>query len=104
MVGPMPATLFLHTAPGGSHPGWYLQTQPGELDLLATPEPIQDFSLNATLTLDGQAGGVAFRLDGDTGGGYFIELGTGSEQVVLQRWLLTTEERSGRHWFAYDEL
>ena len=104
LAGPMTATLFRNADPGGAHPGWSLQTNPGEFDLLATPEPIQDFSLNATLTLDAQAGGIAFRLDGDTGGGYFIELGAGSDEVVLQRWLLTTEERSGRRWFAYDEL
>jgi len=104
LAGPMTATLFRNAAPGGDGPGWSLRTHPGELDLLATPEPIQDFSLNATLTLDAQAGGIAFRLDGDTGGGYFIELGAGSDAVILQRWLLTTEERSGRRWFAYDEL
>jgi hypothetical protein len=84
--------------------GWRLETAPGELDLLATTEPHDDFRLAGTLILDAPAGGIGLRLEGDTGAGYFVELEAGSDSVSLQRWLGTTDTRSGRPWFTWTEL
>ena len=96
-----PATTLYRKAPAS---GWRLETAAGELDLLATTEPHDDFRLTGTLTVDAPVGGIGFRLEGDTGGGYFIELEAGSDSVSLQRWLGTTERWSGRPWFTWTEL
>lgn len=103
-IASQPATLFRGTDVPSRAEGWSLGTHPGELDLLASADPRTDFHLTGILRLDAQAGGIAFRLDGDTGGGDFIELTAGSDAVVLQRWSLTEDPRSDRQWFAVDVL
>jgi hypothetical protein len=94
------STLYRQTPASG----WRLETAPGELDLLATTEEYGDFRLTGTLTLNAPVGGIGFRLEGDAGGGYFVELEEGSDSVSLQRWLETTDARSGRPWFTWTEL
>jgi hypothetical protein len=81
-----------------------LQTETGELNLLATTEEWNDFRLTATLTLDAPVGGIGFRLEGDSGGGYFVELEEGSAKVSLQKWLSFTEPFSERVNFRWTEL
>jgi beta-fructofuranosidase len=83
---------------------WALQTETGELDLLATTDTWSDFRLTATMTLDAPVGGVGFRLEDGTGGGYFVELVEGSENVSLQKWLSFAEPFSDRLNFRWTEL
>jgi beta-fructofuranosidase len=103
-VAPQSTTLFRGAEMTGTDGEWSLHTNPGELDLLASSDAQTDFSLTGTLILDAPAGGIAFRLDGDTGGGMFVELAAGSDAVVVQRWVLTRNSRSDRQWFAVDTL
>ncbi len=97
-------------APAASHfqgapvDGWQLETGTGQLDFLATAEELDDVRLTGTLTLDAPVGGIGFRLAGDTGGGYFVEIEEGSDKVSLQRWIPTHNPLTGRSWFAWDEL
>lgn len=98
-VASQPATLFRGAdAPDAPH-GWHLATVPGELDLLASAGEETDFRLTGALRLEAQSGGIAFRLDGDTGGGCFIEMNAGSDEVVLQRWNLIRRPHTNRQWF-----
>jgi beta-fructofuranosidase len=83
---------------------WNLQTDTGELDLLATSAEHEDFHLTGTFLLDAPTGGIGFRLEGDSGGGYFIELEEGSSRVSLQKWLGATQRWTNRSWFAWHEL
>ena len=83
---------------------WRLDTTPGELDLLATRDDLADFRLTGTLTLDAPVGGIGFRLEGNTGGGYFLEIEEGSGRVSLQKWLGATEHWTERPTFAWQEL
>ncbi len=92
------STLYRATAASG----WSLQTDTGELDLLATSGEHEDFHFTGTFLLDAPVGGLAFRLEGDTGGGYFIELEEGSSRVSLQKWLGASQRN--RPWFAWKEL
>ncbi len=94
------ATLYR----GNPASGWSLQTDTGELDLLSTPGEHEDFYLTGTFLLDAPVGGIGFRLEGDSGSGYFIELEEGSSRVSLQKWLGTTLRWTNRPWFAWHEL
>lgn len=103
-VTAQPSTPFRGAERTSTDGAWSLRTNPGELDLLASGDEQTDFHLTGTLRLDAPSGGIAFRLDGDTGGGYFIEVAAGSDAVVLQRWVLTRDPRSDRQWFTVDVL
>ncbi|MDQ3654188.1 MAG: hypothetical protein M3457_03795 [Chloroflexota bacterium] len=83
---------------------WRLVTEPGELDLLATAEEFGDLILTGTLTLDAPVGGIGFRLEGASGGGYFLQIEDGSDRVSLQKWLNATEPWTNRPTFAWQEL
>lgn len=83
---------------------WQLTTNPGELDLLASAEELADFRLTATLTLDAPVGGIGFRLEGDSGGGYFVEIEAGSDRVSLQKWLGARTQWGDRPTFTWQEL
>ena len=95
-----PTTLYR----GTPATDWQLQTETGELDLLATDTEYSDFLLSGTLTLDAPVGGVALRLEGDTGGGYFVELEEGTTRVSIQKWLGTTQRWTNVPGFAWTEL
>lgn len=84
--------------------GWSLATKPGQLDLLATAADHHDVILTGTLTLDAPVGGLGFRLEGDSGGGYFLEIEEGSDQVSLQKWLGALSPWTERPGFAWREL
>jgi beta-fructofuranosidase len=98
---PAPARSLYRDVPSDD---WRLETSAGELDLLATGEEVEDFRLTATLTLDAPVGGIGFRLEGDTGGGYFLEIEEGSDRVSLQKWLGATKPWTNRPWFTWQEL
>ncbi len=83
---------------------WRLETTPGELDLLATAQEFEDFRLTATLSLDAPVGGLGFRLEGDTGGGYFLEIEERSDRVSLQKWLNAITPWTNRPTFAWQEF
>ncbi|MBA3378038.1 MAG: hypothetical protein H0T93_04075 [Chloroflexia bacterium] len=89
---------------GAAAVGWRLDTVPGELDLLATDHDLADFHLSGTLTLDAPVGGIGFRLEGASGGGYFLEIEKGSDRVSLQKWLGATAPWTNRPTFAWQEL
>ena len=95
-----PATAF-RNAPSED---WQLKTAPGELDVLATDDAFENFRLTATLTLDAPVGGLGFRLDGETGGGYFLEIEEGSDRVSLQKWVMTRDQWSNRPFYGWQEL
>ncbi|MDQ3539945.1 MAG: hypothetical protein M3440_04595 [Chloroflexota bacterium] len=103
-VTPQQTTLFRDAETTGTDDEWSLSMNAGELDLLASADEQTDFHLTGTLRLNTPSGGIAFRLDGDTGGGYFIELNAGSDTVVLQRWSLIRRPHSNRQWFTVDAL
>jgi len=104
VIRTQPRTLFRGADVEGAGASWSLVTALGELDLLASTDDLTDFSLTGTLQLDAPSGGIAFRLDGDTGGGCFIEINAGSATIALQRWTLTGNPRSNRQWFAFTTL
>jgi beta-fructofuranosidase len=97
---PAPATTRYR---GAASTGWRLETAPGELDLLATGDALNEYRLTGTLTLDAPVGGIGFRLDGE-GGGYFVELESGTERVSLQKWLPAVEPWTNRPTFRWTEL
>jgi beta-fructofuranosidase len=75
----------------------------GRMDLVASAADVEDMVWEGTLQLDARAGGLGFRLDA-LGGGYFIDLQVGSNEVTLKKWLPTKAEGDGRPWFKYAEL
>jgi len=83
---------------------WRLETAVGELDFLANSDDYEDFRLIATLTLDAPVGGIGFRIEGETGGGYFLEIEEGSDRVSLQKWLGATEPWTNRPTHAWREI
>ena len=83
---------------------WQLQTETGELDLLATPAEWSDFQLTTTLTLDAPVGGIGFRLEGDSGGGYFVESRRDRKRCRCRSGCRFTEPFSGRANFRWTEF
>jgi hypothetical protein len=85
-------------------PVWTLATGPGRMDLRYTEADYGDVYAQGTLRLHAVSGGLAFRLDPATSGGYFIELQAGSPDVLLKKWLLNTAQRTGQPWFRMELL
>lgn len=81
-------------------PAWTLETTPGVMDLAYTEADYGDAYAEGTLRLQAVSGGLAFRLDPATTGGYFIELQAGSPEVLLKKWLIKPDPRTGRPWFG----
>jgi beta-fructofuranosidase len=98
---PAPAASLFRQAPSD---GWRLENAPGALDLLAGPEEYGDYRLTGTLTLDAPTGGIGFRLTGDSGGGYFIQLDEGLDRVSLQKWLPRTISWTAHPGFGWQQL
>lgn len=96
-----PRTSLYRGAPASA---WRLTAAPGQLDMLATDEEFGYICLTGTLTLDAPVGGIGFRLEGDTGGGYFLEIEAGSDRVSLQKWLGAAEPWTNRPTYAWREL
>jgi hypothetical protein len=71
--------------------------------VLRMPDEIADGWFEGTLRLDAGLGGLAFRLDAE-GGGYFVNLVAGSDEVTLDTWLPTRHAEGTRGWFNRAEL
>jgi beta-fructofuranosidase len=99
LAGPSvaPTSLFR----GRPTEGWRLDGERPGMDVLASAESVGDFRLEGRLLLGpgAQQGGLGFRMD-DGGGGYFVELSVGSDEVVLAKWLMPP----GRVAYGYREL
>lgn len=80
---------------------WALDPGPGRMDALLTGADHGDLDVAGTLTLDAASGGLAFRVDPETGAGYFIEIRSGSRTVTLQKLTLTTDRWTGQRGFRY---
>jgi beta-fructofuranosidase len=76
---------------------------PGGMDVAASVDEARDVVFEGALTLDARAGGLGFRLD-DDGGGYFVDLRVGSDEVILKKWLPSRNAADDRDWFNYVEL
>jgi beta-fructofuranosidase len=98
---PMSVTLY-HGRPHGD-PDWTVDGRAGGLDILATDEPATNVWFEGTLSLRAAGGGLGFRLD-DEGGGYFITLRPGNQEVQLHKWLPVRDPYDGRPWFRYVEV
>ncbi|MGI9254670.1 MAG: hypothetical protein ACR2J8_13080 [Thermomicrobiales bacterium] len=73
------------------------------MDVLAGVDAPDDFDLTMKLDLSAAAGGLAFRLD-DEGGGYFVEFGPKSREVVLVKWMPERDAVSGARGYRREEL
>lgn len=73
------------------------------MDLLATATDLGDLDVSGTLRVDGLTGGLAFRVDVETGAGYFVQIRSGSRDVILQKLLLRMDRWTGQQRFAYIE-
>jgi beta-fructofuranosidase len=104
---PAPPTLMANTlyrSKGAPNTGVVRIDTPDGMDILATDRDAEDFWLEGTLHLDAAAGGLAFRLD-EQGGGYFVELTTGTAEVSLRKWLPAPSAGDQRQpWFRQVEL
>jgi beta-fructofuranosidase len=95
------ASLFHRSEVDGTRP-WQVDAT-GKMDVAATAEVVSDVMAEGTLTIDARTGGLGFRLD-DDGGGYFVDLRAGSDEVVLKKWLPIRTDADDRDWFTYVEL
>lgn len=100
-ASPMSSTLYHGQTDHGS--SWTVDARDGHFDVLATDAPATNVWLEGTLDLRATTGGLAFRLD-DEGGGYFITLRPGSQELLLHKWLPASDPYDGRPWFRYVEL
>jgi len=98
-VPPAGASLFRNHATAGR---WRVDGT-GGMDVVATAQPWENFELDAALHVEAQAGGLAFRLDGE-GGGYFVEVQEGSPDVVLQKWIPQHDPLDHHRESRYTEL
>lgn len=99
-IDPAPRSLF--RARPTAEQGWRAATESG-VDVLATAAPFEDVLLEGTLVVEAAAGGLAFRLD-DEGGGYFVALRAGSDEIGLEKWLIDRDPRDGHLRERYVEL
>jgi beta-fructofuranosidase len=98
VLAPASETLLRSASAGAV---WSLQAG-GGMDVLASAEHAEDIWLVGELTLAGVRGGIAFRLD-DQGGGYYVEIVSGSTEVILKKWL-PINTTDGRPSYRYVEL
>lgn len=78
--------------------GWNVSAASGA-DLVAGATDLGDFLLEGTVTFDAPSAGFGLRLD-ERGGGYFVEVAPGREDVSLQKWLPPVEQPT----YAYQEI
>ncbi|HLZ07273.1 MAG TPA: hypothetical protein VKT80_01705 [Chloroflexota bacterium] len=95
-------TSLFHRQPVENTRRWQVEAA-GKMDVVASAQNVGDVILEGTLTLGARAGGLGFRLD-DDGGGYFVDLRAGSDEVVLKKWLPTRSAAGDQDWFNYVEL
>ena len=100
-----PASLTAFQAhPAGNGTGfWELAPPAGTMDVLTTSTDQTDLDVAGTLRIDAAAGGLAFRVDAQTGAGYFVELRAGTRGVALQKLLPTRDRWTGQQRFAYTD-
>lgn len=99
-VAPAPHSLFRGRSTAGR--GWEA-IGAGGMDVVATTDAVGDMVVEGSLVIEAMAGGLAFRLD-DEGGGYFVELRAGSDEVGLQKWLPERDPRDGSRRERYAEI
>jgi beta-fructofuranosidase len=99
-VQPSGASLYHGSASGGE---WMVRADGGRMEVLTAEGPVTDVWFEGTIRLDAATGGLAFRLD-EEGGGYFVTLRPGSDEVALVKWLPTRDPHDGRRWFRVSEL
>lgn len=90
--------------PVGTSLAWSLESDPGQMDTLVTDAECGDLQATGVLRLEAVTGGLVFRFDPEASDGYFIELQAGSADVVLKKWLLTSDHRTGQPWFRVEIL
>lgn len=98
-LDPDGVTLFGERPVGDKR--WRLESESGR-DVLASEPVVDQAIVTGALTLDAGLGGLAFRLD-QGGGGYFVALAPGRDEVCLMKWL-PADGDDGRPWFRYVEL
>ncbi len=82
---------------------WSLAPAAGTMDVLTTAGDHGDIDVSGTILIDAAAGGLAFRVDPETGAGYFVEMTVGSRTVALQKLLPTVDRWTGKQRFAYTD-
>jgi hypothetical protein len=90
--------------PASESTDWSFEAPPGQMDLLLSEREFGDLHARGLLRLKAPTGGLAFRCDEPTSGGYFLELRAGSSEVLLKKWLPHQDPRTGQPWFRMEIL
>lgn len=83
---------------------WSLNAPAGRMETLVTGRDETDLHATGRLRLGATTWGMLFRFDPATSDGYTIELQAGTSEVLLKKWLLRPDPRTGRPWFRMETL